>query len=123
MFIIFGERLEHIDNNASAVRIANWKSSKKTQAAYAEIFSNDELLMDIANLVFKEYKGKDLPAMHCAYTLAICDILLNPKSSGIKCNDKSVVKRVNTFLVSILHYFIFVYIYIHLNFMISKFIY
>ena len=38
--------------------------------------------------------------MHCAYTLAICDIVLSPKSSGIKCSDKLVVKRINAFLVS-----------------------
>lgn len=101
MFTAFGERLDYIDNNAAAVKIAEWKLHEKTKAAYEELFSDDELLSGIGYAVFKQYKGKEIPTMHCAYVLAICDIVLNPKSPGIKCNDKSVVKRVNTFMVNI----------------------
>jgi hypothetical protein len=101
MFKAFSDQLNYIDNNASASKIADWKSSSKTQVAYDELYSNDKLLDSIGAFVFKQYKGKELPMMHCAYILAICDILLNPKSPGIKCNDKSVVKRVNAFLVII----------------------
>ena len=101
MFKTFSDRLNYIDNNASALMIADWKSSKKTKDAYDELYSNDGLLESIGAVVFKQYKSKELPTMHCAYILAICDILLNPKSPGIKCNDKSVVKRVNAFLVII----------------------
>lgn len=101
MFAVFGEqKLEFIDNTASPVKIAEWKMSEKTREAYAELFENHDLLSKIAYSVFKQNKDEELSIMHCAYTLAICDILLNPKSSGIKCNDKSVVKRVNAFLVS-----------------------
>jgi len=39
--------------------------------------------------------------MHCAYILSIYDIILNLKSFGIKCNDKSVIRQVNAFLVNI----------------------
>lgn len=101
MFKGFNNRLNYIDNNASAAKIAEWKSSRKTQDAYDELYSNDKLLEFIGDYVFKQYKGKELPTMHCAFILAICDILLNPKSPGIKCNDKSVAKRVNAFLVII----------------------
>ena len=102
MFSSFGEqKLDYIDNNASAIKITEWKSSEKTKAAYNDLFSNDELLEKISYIVFKQYKGQELPTMHCAFILAICDIVLNPKSQGIKCNDKSVVKRVNAFLVNI----------------------
>jgi hypothetical protein len=101
MFTVFGDRLEFIDNNATAIKIAEWKSNKKTQNAYDELFINTELLNDIGCTVFKQYREKDLSTMHCAFILAICDIVLNPKSPGIKCNDKSVVKRVNAFLVNI----------------------
>lgn len=38
--------------------------------------------------------------MHCAFVLAICDILLSPSSPGIKCKDKSVARRVHAFMVS-----------------------
>lgn len=101
MFFVYGERLDYIDNNASTAKIAEWKSSAKTEAAYDGLFSEEELPMTIGFTVFKQYKNKELPAVHCAYILAICDIMLNPKSPGIKCNDKSVVKRVNAFLVNI----------------------
>ena len=101
MFVSFGDRLDYIDNNASATKIVEWKSSEKTKAAYNALYSEDELLTNVGYAVFKQYKDDELPTTHCAYIIAICDILLNPKSPGIKCNDKSVVKRVNTFLVNI----------------------
>jgi hypothetical protein len=100
VFSTFGkERLDVVDNNTSPTKLTQWKSSEKTRAAYIEIFQNHKILSDIGNAVFKQYKDKELPTTHCAYILAICDILLNPKSSGIKCNDKSVIKRVTCFLV------------------------
>ena len=101
MFSVFGEqRLEYVDNNTSSIKLAEWKTSQKTKDAYDELFRNHDLLSKIGYTVFKQYKGKELPTMHCAYVLSICDIVLNPKSSGIKCNDHSVVKRVNVFLVN-----------------------
>ena len=102
MFAVFGEeRLERVDSTTSPAKLAEWKSSEKTKRAYNELFTNQELLSKISYTVFKSYKEKELPTMHCAYVLSICDILLNPKSSGIKCNDRSVVQRVNAFLVNI----------------------
>ena len=102
MFVTFSEeRLEHVDSTTSPGKLAEWKASEKTKAAYNELFSNQVLLSRIGYNVFKSYKEKELPTMHCAYVLSICDILLNPKSSGIKCNDRSVVRRVNAFLVNI----------------------
>jgi hypothetical protein len=102
LFSTFGkDRLEHVDNTTSPVKIAEWKSSEKTKKAYDDLFTNQHILSKIGYTVFKTYKEKELPTMHCAYILSICDIMLNPKSSGIKCNDKSVAKRVNAFLVSI----------------------
>jgi hypothetical protein len=106
MFAAFGEqRLDRVDSTTSPLKISEWKGSEKTRTAYEELFSNHELLTKIGHAVFKQYKEKELPIMHCAYVLSICDILLNPKSSGIKCNNKSVVRRVNAFLVSVLSIF------------------
>ena len=91
MFATFGdEKLERVDSSTSSIKLAEWKTSAKTRVAYNEIFTNHELLTRIGFNVFKQYKEKELLTMHCAYILSICDILLNPKSSGIKCNDKSV---------------------------------
>jgi hypothetical protein len=110
VFVNFGERLDYIDNNASAAKIVEWKSSEKTKGAYKALFSEGELLDTIGRAVFKQYRDKDLPTAHCAYIIAICDILLNPKSPGIKCNDKSVVKRVDALLVNIFAVFHILYI-------------
>lgn len=102
MFSTFGEnRLERVDSTTPALKLSEWKMSDKTRKAYNEIFNNSELLSKIGYIVFKQYKAESLPEMHCAYILSICDILLNPKSSGIKCNDKSVIRRINAFTVNI----------------------
>ena len=101
MFAAFrDEKLEHVDSSTFSIKLAEWKTSAKTRVAYNEIFTNHELLTRIGFNVFK-HKEKELPTMHCAYILSICDILLNPKNSGIKCNDKSVARRIHAFLVNI----------------------
>jgi hypothetical protein len=116
VFTNFGERVDHIDNNASAAKIVEWKSSERTKAAYKALFSESELLDTIGHSVFKQYRNKELPTTHCAYVIAICDILLNPKSPRIKCNDKSVVKRVDALLVNIFAVFHILYISLILQF-------
>ena len=101
MFFTFGEQqLECVDNNTPSAKLAMWKQDKKMQDAYLELFSNHDLLTKIGYAVFKQYKGKELFTMHCTFVLSICDILLNPKSSSIKCNNKSVTRRINAFLVN-----------------------
>src|SRR5207245_8527688 len=82
-------------------KINKLKNREKTKKAYEEIFSNHDLLSKIGHNVFKSYKEKELPTMHYAYILSICNIVLNLRSSGIKCSDRSVVRRVNAFLVNI----------------------
>src|SRR3989440_12986946 len=102
MFAAFGEeRLERIDNTTSPVKLAEWKNNEKIKKAYEELFFNHDLLSKIGHNIFKSYNEKELPTMHCAYILSICDIVLNSKSSGIKCSDRFVVRRVNAFLVNI----------------------
>lgn len=102
MFATFGnDLLERVDSTTSPQKLSDWKSSEKTKNAYASLFTNHQLLSTIGYTVFKQLKEDDLPPMHCAYILSICDIMLNPKSSGIKCNDRSVVRRLNAFLVII----------------------
>src|ERR1043166_5038941 len=103
MFAVFGEsRLEYIENTASSAKIAEWKTSQKTRNAYNELFKNHDLLLKIGYLIFKQFKDKEFPLTHCTYILSICDIVLNSKSSEIKCNDRAVVRRMNAFLVNII---------------------
>jgi hypothetical protein len=99
MFLNFGE-LERVDNNTSSAKLAEWKQSPKTRAAFNELFRNHNILTQMAISVFKLSKDKDLSLLHLAYVLSICDIVLNPKSAGIKCNDKSVLRRVEFLTVN-----------------------
>ncbi|CAB4407036.1 unnamed protein product [Rhizophagus irregularis] len=95
------EKLERVDSSASSKKIAEWKKSAKTREAYQELFENQGILTKITSFVFKSYEGSELPPEHWVYVLAICDIVLNPSSPGIKCNDKLVLKRVDFLMQSI----------------------
>ncbi|UZO26486.1 uncharacterized protein OCT59_018708 [Rhizophagus irregularis] len=102
MFSNFSEqKLERVDSSASSKKIAEWKKSAKTREAYQELFENQGILTKITSFVFKSYEGSELPPEHWVYVLAICDIVLNPSSPGIKCNDKLVLKRVDFLMVII----------------------
>ena len=101
MFASFREqKLERVDNNTPSLKIAEWKKCAKTREAHKELFTNKGLLTKITTTAFKSYQVKDVPVMHSAYVLAICDIVLNPKNPGIKCNDKAVLKRVEFLMVN-----------------------
>jgi hypothetical protein len=101
MFSNFGEqRLERVDNNTPSVKLIDWKKSVKTREAHNELFRNHEILTKITTSVFKSFKNKEIPPLHFAYVLSICDIVLNPKSLSIKCNDKSVLRRVEFLMVN-----------------------
>jgi hypothetical protein len=101
VFSTFGaERLPKVDGNTTGPRLVQWKANPKTHEVYCELFSNPKILQKIGTTVFKKYDGSELPLMHCAFILAICDILLNSESPGIKCNDHLVTKRVYVFMVN-----------------------
>ncbi|UZO09824.1 uncharacterized protein OCT59_030037 [Rhizophagus irregularis] len=62
---------------------------------------DSSILTKITSSVFKSYESSELPPEHWVYVLTICDIVLNPSSPGIKCNDKLVLKRVDFLMQSI----------------------
>ena len=100
MFSNFREqKLECVNSNASFSKITEWKKDTKTREAFNELFNNREILQKITTTVFKSQKGNDITSLHFAYVLSICDIVLNPKSPGIKCNDKSVKNRMDFLMV------------------------
>ncbi|KAF0481615.1 hypothetical protein F8M41_023534 [Gigaspora margarita] len=99
LFSVFNEEhLDHINSNISPIKLAEWKSNIKTKTAYEELFKDQQILLKIEYIVFKQYKNKELPLLHYAFILSICDILLNPKSLNIKYNDKSVMRCADAFL-------------------------
>ena len=67
MFAVFGkDRLKRVDSTTLPGKLAEWKTSEKTKKAYSDLFSNHNLLLKIGYNVFKSYKEKELPTMHCA---------------------------------------------------------
>jgi hypothetical protein len=94
------QKLEHVDNNTSSLKLAEWKKNPKTRKAHNELFKNNELLAEITTTTFKSYQVKEILAMHWAYVLAIRDIVLNPRNLGIKCNDKAVLRRIGFLMVN-----------------------
>ncbi|CAG8525473.1 30940_t:CDS:2 [Racocetra persica] len=87
------DQLEIVDSTTSSLKLVEWKNCKKTHDVYNSLFENNELITSICLLAFRQFYDKSPPPMHCAYTMAICDILLNLTSSSIKCSDKSVTRR------------------------------
>ena len=75
IFSVFGEeRLDRVDSTTSTTKLAEWKASEKTRNAYNDLFNSQEMLSSIGYSVFKSFKEKELPSIHCAYILSICDI-------------------------------------------------
>src|SRR4051794_16429195 len=100
IFTTFGEdRLEKVDNNTITKHLVEWKESIKTCNAYHVLFNDKTFINKISYTVFKSFRGKDLPNLHSAFILSIGDILLNPITSGIKCNDCAVAYQVQVFMI------------------------
>ena len=52
--------------------------------------------MVIAQVAFPKI---EITAEHCAVTLAVCDIYLNPDSKGIICNEKRIKNQMRKYIV------------------------
>ena len=63
--------------------------------------NNDGLywVMAIARSAFSESAVLTLSRAHCAFTLAVCDIYLNPHSVRIVCNEKQMKLRMDKYIV------------------------
>ncbi|RIB17040.1 hypothetical protein C2G38_2038086 [Gigaspora rosea] len=90
---IFGsEKLPSLNSNASAPEIVNWKKSSQVAACFRSLFEQTESGVYwtdmIARSAFSTAAVPTITPEHCAFTLAVCVIILNPKSKYVKCNEK-----------------------------------
>ena len=90
---VFGsEKLPPLQSNALLSDIIAWKQAQKTIACFNALFErNDDdhyWITVIAQTAFNEVMVPTLSHAHCAFALAVCDILLNPVFKEIICTEK-----------------------------------
>ena len=103
MFDIFGEsNLTRINTSAGASDIQKFKNSKKTKRAFKYLFEtdNNNNLPYIEAIKKKVWGKKTTTKKDTAFTLVVCEIVLNPKHPKISVSDNSLKNRFNTYLVS-----------------------
>jgi hypothetical protein len=103
---VFGsERLPPLRSNALLADVITWKQAQKTIACFDALFEkNDDdryWIVVIARTAFNEAMVPTLSHAHCAFALAVCDILLNPASKGIICTEKRMKCRMEHYIVSL----------------------
>ena len=105
---VFGyERLPHLKSNAAAEEIIKWKESDEVANCFRSLFEiNDSGVLWVAVIARTAFTTTAVPTLsneHCAFTLAVCDILLNPRSRNMICTEKRMKRRIEKYLVSIYH--------------------
>ncbi|CAB4417898.1 unnamed protein product [Rhizophagus irregularis] len=103
---IFKELGLQIPNNrkkCNFINISEWKKSKRVKECYIKLYDdNENAIENIANLAFptisrddESYKGVYI------YTVAVCDIILNPGYPDIECAKKPLERRLQKFKESL----------------------
>src|SRR4051812_33053851 len=103
---VFGaNELPLLRSNAALTDIVAWKQSKQTAACFDRLFQKNTdgifWVMVIARAAFTEAAVPNLTTAHHAFTLAVCDIFLNPASKGIICGEKRMKRRMDAYIVSL----------------------
>ncbi|RIB05564.1 hypothetical protein C2G38_2219325 [Gigaspora rosea] len=99
------EKLLSLNSNTSAPEIVNWKKSSQVAACFRSLFEQTESGVYWIDMIARSaFFTAALPTMtpeHCVFMLAVCDIILNPKSKYVKCTEKLMKRRLKRYLVSI----------------------
>jgi len=103
---VFGaEKLPLLRSNTSLANIVEWKKKPEVNDCFGNLFNknNDDIywIMVIARTTFNEAIVPNLTHAHCAFTLAVYDIFLNPASKSIVCTEKRMKKRIECYIVSL----------------------
>lgn len=102
MFDIFGENLlARINTNAAAESIREFKKSTKTKRTFKCLFKVDDdgSLPYIQAIRNKAWGKKKTTEKDTAFTLAVCEVVLNPKHLKISIGDIALRKRYDAYLV------------------------
>jgi hypothetical protein len=115
---VFGvEKLPLLKSSAGASEIVRWKQSAEVADCFRSLFVQNEsgaYWIDlIARNAFSTAAVPTLTHDHCAFTLAVCDIILNPRSRSVQCTQKRMKRRVEKFLVSVCRISLYIALYQH----------
>lgn len=104
IFRVFGaQQLPKLPRHADSKSIAKWKKEEKVIKCHEMLFqrNDDGLLWSavITREAFNETTQANISNYHLAFTLSVCDIILDPKSRGIICNERAMTKHMDHYLV------------------------
>src|SRR5688572_33063760 len=105
MFDTFGEnKLTRINTIAKANDIQKFKSSSKTKEAFKCLFEmDDDNGLPYVEAIKKKAWGKKSTTMRdTAFTLAVCEVILNPKHPKISVGDNALYNRFDKYWVSLI---------------------
>ncbi len=103
MFDVFGENwLTRVNTNTSAEIIHEFKQSSKTRKAFKCLFESSDngdlpYIQAIKNRAWG--KRKTTTEKDTAFTLAVCEVVLNLKHPKISIGDIALRRRYDTYLV------------------------
>jgi hypothetical protein len=105
LFSVFGEaQLDSINTNASPAAVAAWKASDKTKLCYKKLFApisdDDPTDTYIARILAKAWPGAKMSTnMKVAYTITVCQIMLNSRYDKLMLDDNIVRNRLRKNIV------------------------
>lgn len=102
MFDIFGDDwLTRINTTASAEAIHKFKKSRKTKRAFQCLFEADDdgSLLYIQAIKNRAWGKKKTSEKDTAFTLAVCEVVLNLNHPKISIGDNFLRKRYEVYLV------------------------
>ena len=97
------EQLPKLATNTTTKAITIWKKNLKVKQCHRLLFelndNGDYWSFLIAREAFIVNSAEVLTNHHLAFTLAVCDIILNSISKGTQCTEKEMKKRIEYYLV------------------------
>jgi hypothetical protein len=99
----FGLQVVSNRQKNTANDISAWKKSKKVRECFHKLYDeNENAIENIATHAFPQVDHEDKSFDNIyVYTVAVCDIVLNPDYPDIECAKKPLLKRFLKFKVLI----------------------
>lgn len=100
---MFGSDLPYINSNATPLQIADWKQNSAVKKCFKKLFhkvSNGEPETYMTRIINKVWKDKkNTPKIKIAYTISICEALLNPEIHQVQMSEKLIKPKIRKNLV------------------------
>ncbi|RIB01834.1 hypothetical protein C2G38_2229533 [Gigaspora rosea] len=97
LFSVYGNLIKPINNKAKPDEVIMWKKLTKTNECYQKLFEEFEKDSDdtyMNRILHKIWPDGKAPPEKIAYTIAVCQTMLNPKNKIITMSDYVVKKLI-----------------------------